>query len=472
MLAGVGRIGNIGGIGGGGGRGFVVPSGMGTPLIMPVRYISPGNVQCDKSIVAACYDYNASIIVAGERYVSPSGSDANPGTFGSPYLTLNHALRNTLGSTRIYLMAGAYTPNTGPRNGDTSQPAGGRLLHVSPAPGVDPASVVIRVTGDDLTTNTWTLTSGTVYETTISGSTGVTQVTRADILGSDGFPLGLRSYTSVANLEAGGTGYYWDSAGRKLYVALAGANVNTNKAVLKGYYNNGSDSRFYIQSAPIMFENCNMEGVYFLTGNAASQPQNQVWISGGRLDRGMSDQALYGSLSVVGDGLIINGTKTGDNWKGFSAQQGYACTVYCINLRSSNAGAIDTLGTPTTSNGFAAHGTGGKSFVYGGTFDYNAGPNISLTGGASVTDNHWLVGVKTVDAVPNGGGTADCGYDISNNTSGNITAWLDSCVDESSTYDLQANRSAGTNVIYLHNSPLPDRTGSGATISEYVRSAP
>lgn len=452
---------------------FTVPSAMGAPLILPEAMLRQGYVKTNKTIVQACYDYNASIIASGERYVSPSGSDANPGTSGSPYLTLNHALRNTLGSTRIYLMAGAYAPNTGPRNGDTSQPVGGRLLHVSPAPGVDPADVVIRVTGDDLTTNTWTLTSGTVYETTISGSTGVTQVTRADILGSDGFPLGLRSYSSVAALEAGGTGYYWDSAGRKLHVALAGANVNTNKAILKGYYNNGSDSRFYIQSAPILFENCNMEGVYFLTSNAASQPQNQVWISGGRLDRGMSDQALYGSLSVVGDGLIINGTKTGDNWKAFATSQSFGCTIYAINLRSSNAGAVDTLGTPSTANGFAMHGTGGKSFVYGGTFDYNAGPNISLTGGASVTDYHWLVGVKTVESVAVGGGASACGYGITNGTSGNITAWLDSCVDEGSTYDLfSEDTSTGSVTVNLHNSPLPDRTGTGSTIQNYERHAP
>lgn len=455
------------------GGAFAVPSGMGTPLILPEAILRRGYVKTNKSIVAACYDYNASIITAGARYISPSGSDSNPGTEAQPYLTLNRALRDTLGSTRIYLKAGAYAPNTGPRNGDTSQPAGGRLLHVSPAPGVDPADVVIRVTGDDLTTNTWTLTSGTVYETTISGSTGVTQVTRADILGSDGFPLGLRSYTSVANLEAGGTGYYWDSAARKLHVALAGWNVETNKAILKGYYNNGSDSRIYVQSAPILFENCNFEGVYFVSANAASQPQNQIWISGGRLDRGMADQALTGCLSVIGDGLIINGTKTGDNWKGFSTSQGFGCTIYCINLRSSNAGAVDTLGTPSTANGFAMHGTGGKSFVYGGTFDYNAGPNISLTGGASVTDYHWLVGVKTVDAVPVGGGANDCGYGIANGTSGNITAWLDSCVDEGSQYDLFAeDTSTGTTTINLHNSPLPDRTGSGATISDYARHTP
>lgn len=453
---------------------FTVPSAMGTPLILPEAMLRQGYVKTNKTIVQACYDYNASIIAAGATWLSPSGNDTTgDGSEGNPFQTLNKVLRNYLGPTRIYLKAGAYTPNTGPRNGDTSQPSGGRLLHVSPAPGVDPADVVIRVTGPTLSSVTWTLTSGTVYETACAASTRCRQVTRADILGSDGYPLGLREYSSVATLEAGGTGFWHDTAGAKLYVALNGSNVESNKAILKGYYDDGANSRFYIRSAPLLLDRCNMEGVWIVSDNAASQPQNQIWISGGRMDRPGTDNAQAGSLSVVGDGLIINGTRNGDNWKGFAPSQGIACINYCINLDSSNAGAVDVLAAGTTFNGFAAHGTGGKSFVYGGTFDYNAGPNISLTGLAGLTDYHWVVGAKTIDSVAVGGGAADCGFAITNATTGHLTAWLDSCVDEGSQYDLQStNTSTGSTTINLHNSPLPDRTGSGATIQNYERHTP
>ena len=51
----------------------------------------------------------ALLSVAADKYVSTTGSNANPGTEGSPYLTITHAITQISGGDTIYLRGGVFT---------------------------------------------------------------------------------------------------------------------------------------------------------------------------------------------------------------------------------------------------------------------------------------------------------------------------------------------------------------------------
>jgi hypothetical protein len=73
---------------------------------------------------------------AATRYVSPSGSDGNPGTASAPFLTIQHAADVSGPGDVVHVIAGAYTGSTSPlgyirNSGTASQP----LVFCSDPPG-------------------------------------------------------------------------------------------------------------------------------------------------------------------------------------------------------------------------------------------------------------------------------------------------------------------------------------------------
>ena len=96
-------------------------------------------------------------------YVSPSGSDANSGTLGSPFKTLGTALPHINPGDTLYLRAGTYRETlTAKISGTSSSP-----ISISAY-----SNEVVVITGGDLVTNTWFYTSNGIYATRVSWDWG------------------------------------------------------------------------------------------------------------------------------------------------------------------------------------------------------------------------------------------------------------------------------------------------------------
>ncbi len=72
-------------------------------------------------IVAA---YFASLLQAATYYVAPQGNDANPGTEGQPWRTLQHAANRITAGDEVIIMPGAYDERVVLPRGKSGSPEG------------------------------------------------------------------------------------------------------------------------------------------------------------------------------------------------------------------------------------------------------------------------------------------------------------------------------------------------------------
>ncbi|MEI6075927.1 MAG: autotransporter-associated beta strand repeat-containing protein [Verrucomicrobiota bacterium] len=96
-------------------------------------------------------------------YVSPTGSDANPGSIGAPLRTLAAATGQLFPGATLYLRAGTYRETLTPPSSGTS----GMPITITAY-----SNEVATLSGCDLVTNTWSYTSNGIYVTSVGWDLG------------------------------------------------------------------------------------------------------------------------------------------------------------------------------------------------------------------------------------------------------------------------------------------------------------
>ncbi len=111
-----------------------------------------------KSLLA--FGLSASLSMAATFFVSPGGADTNPGTFLSPWATLQHAVDTILPGDRILVLSGTYV---GCRIGEPGTPGAPKMLRAAPgakvllnAPGPkNRHQSIVEIENFDLTMSDW-----------------------------------------------------------------------------------------------------------------------------------------------------------------------------------------------------------------------------------------------------------------------------------------------------------------------------
>jgi hypothetical protein len=95
---------------------------------------------------------------ANAYFVAPNGNDANPGTISQPYLTIQKCATTVASGSTCYIRAGTYPETVTPNSGITISSYDGET---------------VTVDGSDVVTG-WTLYQGSIYQATVTLSTGDT----------------------------------------------------------------------------------------------------------------------------------------------------------------------------------------------------------------------------------------------------------------------------------------------------------
>ncbi|MGH9599071.1 MAG: right-handed parallel beta-helix repeat-containing protein [Terracidiphilus sp.] len=133
---------------------------------------------------------------AATFYVSPSGSDANPGTSSAPFRTIQHAADLAQPGDVVTVRAGIYRERVSPPRGGTSDLM--RIVYQA-APGEKAV-----ITGSEEVKN-WVKVEGDVWKTTLPNSYFGRFNPYSDIIHGDWFnPMGRRHHTGEVYLNGNG----------------------------------------------------------------------------------------------------------------------------------------------------------------------------------------------------------------------------------------------------------------------------
>jgi hypothetical protein len=110
-------------------------------------------------VLSACVVVLASTsALAIDRYVAPSGDDANAGTLSAPLQTINRCAQLVIAGDRCVIRAGTYRETVRPANSGTL---------AAPIAFVSYPGETVTVSGADTVTN-WTQHNGSVYRASVS----------------------------------------------------------------------------------------------------------------------------------------------------------------------------------------------------------------------------------------------------------------------------------------------------------------
>ena len=96
-------------------------------------------------------------------YVSPSGSDTNAGTISKPYRTLAVAVTNLTPGATLYVRAGTYRETLKPTKSGTNG---------APITIMAYSNETVTLSGCDVITNSWTLTTNSIYTNSVAWDLG------------------------------------------------------------------------------------------------------------------------------------------------------------------------------------------------------------------------------------------------------------------------------------------------------------
>jgi len=384
-------------------------------------------------------------------YVAPWGADANAGTFASPYLTLNKAVRTSI-ATYVYLMGFTERNPITPNDYRSSDTPTGKLKIVK---GLG-APAVIGYPGTDLSAATWTNSSGT-YNTVVTAYPG--RVLYSGNRDQSGRPIPLLQYGSSGALTGSVYGWYYDSGTATLYVRLGGNSVTASAPLLRAVYSNSStaaagDPRFLIYGAArIAFENVIFDGVYpYLLYNSGS---GYLFMENCEA-RYSTNYGVFNSdgYSYLKDVVIHRPKSDGVNYKNpFAPPTGLEW-----NVTSEFAGDLETFGTQYGNvNASSNDATTGYIVRVNGLYRWSQGPTAPDT-------NSWNIGVKFgPSSVGFDGAAGVAGGDVVAQVAGKV--YCDTCVAQGSRYGYYAYGSGTT--IYLRNSVGNTATDGVGVIAQY-----
>jgi len=364
-----------------------IPSGFSWAGIVPKICLAPGQATYSEDVISYAMRVHSALIGSGEIWVDPvNGSDAASGTLAAPYKTLSYAVRSAAPSN-IYCMPGAYAPF---EFRDTDVP--GAKLKILRAMGV----CTIAPPADDPTTATWTPDGvyGSVYWMPLTpGNPAVLAVTDSGRRDDYDQAFPLTQYSSVANVNTPGEGWFHDTGANKLYVRLiAAANVNSAgvKARLR-VVTGDATSKIMALGTKLAFDgDWRISGTYLQPVNSGALQASMFFR--GRLAQPTVSYSYTHGLDALGANTYFEDTwfhrNRGDNLH-YTDAGGFGCKATELNVKSTFAGDFKTVtSAPNTSNGSSVHL---NSYIIrvNGLYARNYGPEIVDTG----TGKSWLVGV-------------------------------------------------------------------------------
>lgn len=445
--------------------GFAVPPGLPALPMNIVGWDSSGPI-CDiDDAVDALIAYYPSLYNPGTYYLKPStGSDTNDGlTKATPFATLAKAMKTSAGGSNVVMLEDAVMAPVDLRIADAAQ-AGDGQIKILDANGFN---VTIRISGPDLSAQTWaqdgTYTNCWTTTLTLSGTASLTRVLQTNILDEYGEPTPLKSYASAAALDAAIDGYYYDSAGKVLWVNLGGASVKASRKYLRGLYKDSSGfGRMMVEGSKLGLRGVRMEGVTL-------QPVD----GGGKYPAAAACRCriLFGhgvgvSLTNAGgfyasDCLVYSSAQDTVNGNAPSAV-GKGLIQY-VRSRFARSGDLRVFADNATYQAASAHG-GCDHVAFGCVFELANGQGIADTCSANYSDVTWLVGCR-INRQARSSPSLEFG---SAATNASRKAYIDSCV---SVGPAAADLVIGTNAtVYAYNTELPVVTGG--TVQSYNPAAP
>lgn len=414
-------------------------------------------------------------------YVDPvNGSDANTGTQASPYKTLSYALNTAPHTNVVGIPTGPFQAPSW--NGSSTVSFFKRLNFLGPA-------VIGNPTGTgypDVSTLTWTNTSGGVWQTTIPGLTGSQAIHRfvfKDTFGQDGNMVRVPHYASQSALQTASNGspstingWYFDAPTSILYVAFANNSMNTYKTKFKAYYYQpNGDNSFLVQAGANLF----IDVTHSLTFDGTSL-------------FGINISTSIPSILIEGRGLVkifaapgngIHGTGGFYYFSGvdveaplydcfnFDPGGGFESFIVIHNCRGNYAGDVPTYATDGSlvdnRNGSSFHG-GANGIVAGCSFNANYGPTIADVGTDGYTSLSWHVGVENMRNLTSGDQSF---FFAGSSGTGLRNAWLDTCTTSEEQFGslfTQQGTAKYTNCSFDNTLT----TGVGGSNVAYVRNAP
>jgi len=428
-----------------------LPPGFPELPVMPAVVRGPGDLDLDQNLFSAFYAKYGSAL-SGTAWVDPVNGSDKTGVVGNeskPFATISTPLRDTAAQV-IVLADGAYAPfdfRSTDRYG--SFPKVVLCEHVN--------HCIIRNTGTDLASALWSASAyASVYVAKIASdgvtSTGINRVLLQDgTLDAAGFPqrLPISCYdannqqvysgcvmaNSLAALSSSKYGWFYDTVGHNLYVALGGEVLplqHVRARVRATYYDLAHNSRILASGTTLMLFGLYLDGIdvlaleqkaaggyipaelwsvdntYFASGGGYG-----AWVLGSRyFERSVSCHAtLYDCIN------------------GDSGAAGYLSTMLSAHSVHDDAGDVETYGTNVSNfpnkNGSSSHS--GYHVSFGSIYQGNRGPEFADTSEGPVNLT-WAVASIARNAGPdnfNPGGFAF--YGDSGNGSANRQAWLDTC---------------------------------------------
>lgn len=336
------------------------------------------------------------------KYISPQGSDSNSGnSWAAAYLTLAKINANSgVACDTVYMAPGDYdfcdfrythTGGTSPRR------------FVAPFGGVR-----FRTSGSAVSGLTFTVngTYSNVYEATLAATPILHRLLRTDVVDRSphpeladlaGKPIPLPYHTSLANLATAGYGWFHDTTGTKLYVAMFGADVDSFKANLQGVYYNAGGNRLLLWSTISYWEGFTFEGyvdALFVTGQLAPV----AYFKNCGFEYSATTAILAeGATVYTQDCTAYRPAADGGN---YNISSGQACLWAEINFRTLFCGDEDSYpGQTSNAQGVGFYNKNGSSnhngvgIRIGGFHDGSSGPLISDVLTSSVRSKTWSVGV-------------------------------------------------------------------------------
>lgn len=420
--------------------------------ILPTVY-GVGNVVESESPVSYAKRVYPGLIGGGEVYVDPvNGDDASvSGSITAPVKTISEAVR-VRPQSNVMLLGSSNKSSPAEFEKfdfrDTDTP--GNKLKIVTAKG----HCIVKEPGDVLADLTWTPLVAP-QEKTYKAAITLTAIPPRVVLFSrytdtNGDPLRLPNYTSIADAHNSGFGWHFD--GTDLYIRIGSENIETIKSELSVYYGSAS-SRCLFQGTKMAIKTEGDSSIVFagvhLLPISSGAVRAEFFADG---DLEVKYSSTHG-MDSLGSNSFIKGFKAfanaGDNFH-YADNNGLGCQALEINCESTQAGDFVTRGAQAegTNNGSSMHGNGHIA-RYGGKYYNNYGPDVVDTG----TGDYWNVGVKAY-----GGQLASnaYGFDI---VGGEM--WLDTChAQDEALADIRVEANSKIN---LFNTSYRTLTTAGGT---------
>jgi len=434
----------------GGGAAPVAPSTLAALPMYPVQVLGTGNVQMDRTAGDACRVWNAALYANNVEWAGVT----NQATFDSWLQTRSESYARITTNTTIPL-----NNDQGLRSTHASQSAGQRVKHLI----ADGCVVTLTITAPatDVNALSYALDGGgsDVYLATMVSAAFPHRMFRTDQTDAWGKPKPLRKYTTLAALQAAGSG--WFRTGTSLYVKMGG-NVETQKGLLAAkWMDTGGNSRLFISGSILCLEAINggsivLDGVQVAlieAGTPARRPQiwrhkvRQQWNFG----LGVSSLSPFGGMVVDSECTVFSSEQDGINLSAASVNTGIGLIV-TANNRFIDTGSVDASGQNGTLQAISAHG-GVDHASFGTTGAATNAPAIADTCATGTASTTWLVAC----ASENPAETLDRGFLFGSGSGGTRAVYMDRCVSTGATTDLVVDTGA---TVRTSNCNLPVISGS------------